>query len=412
MNPFDYLMAPLFSPSELFVAQYANDIGDRDFAFKIWDKLATFGNREAQWNVGMSYRLGEGVEKDYKKAMGFLTKAAEKNHLGAITEIGYMHSQGHGVQKSDEKACYYYKIAAKAGWSRAQTNLGYMYSEGRGVRRSKKEAIILYEHATKAHPPCYTASQNLANHYMNGEGVPMNHKIAEMYFHLARTEVSPKFFEWILISRRINKGKRLYEKMKGLNDHELGVPDIVRKHLNNLKSRNWRDRLDAASELRIIPKEWAKKWATEPLINSLENEEDSHVKAHICMTLGKIGGHRTVESLIACLSDEDQFVRCNSIKALGEIGGIKAVNPLINSLRDSSETVKTAAAYALGRIGDDSAAEHLVSTLESDEYNTRHAAIHALKQIGPAATDLLTPFLDNPDKKIRKSAEEILRAIK
>ncbi len=66
---------------------------NRDFAaaFKEWKPLAEGWDSAAQYNLGMMYKNGEGVPKDYKEALKWYRLAAEQGFLIAPYNHGLMY---------------------------------------------------------------------------------------------------------------------------------------------------------------------------------------------------------------------------------------------------------------------------------------------------------------------------------
>jgi TPR repeat protein len=54
--------------------------------------------------MGLMYRYGKGVEKNYKKAIEWYQKASEQGHPGAGANIGCMYMKGEGVKQNYKKA--------------------------------------------------------------------------------------------------------------------------------------------------------------------------------------------------------------------------------------------------------------------------------------------------------------------
>lgn len=52
-------------------------------AFKIFEILAKEGNASAQYNLGVMYYYGDGVEPNKKMAYKYLLEAADQGHLDA-----------------------------------------------------------------------------------------------------------------------------------------------------------------------------------------------------------------------------------------------------------------------------------------------------------------------------------------
>ena len=73
------------------------------------------------------------VRGDYEKARTDIEFLAHGGEPRAQYDLGLMYDQGQGVQQSDAKAMEWYERAARQGEPRAQYNLGLMYLNGQGV---------------------------------------------------------------------------------------------------------------------------------------------------------------------------------------------------------------------------------------------------------------------------------------
>ena len=102
--------------------------------------LADNGNANAQYNMGVLYDEGYGVEQDYAKARQWYEKAAAQNYAKAEHNLGIMYQSGHGVEKSSAKAAEWFKRAAEHGEPAAQNNLAVLYVRGQGVKQDLGEA--------------------------------------------------------------------------------------------------------------------------------------------------------------------------------------------------------------------------------------------------------------------------------
>ena len=85
------------------------------------------GNAEAQYNLGVYYMNGDGVEQDYGQAMQWYLKAAEQGYALAQTNVGWLYQNGWGVAQDYGQATEWYRKAAEQGESQGQTNLGWLY---------------------------------------------------------------------------------------------------------------------------------------------------------------------------------------------------------------------------------------------------------------------------------------------
>ena len=83
-------------------------------ALAMYRKAAEQGDRTAQYQVGIFYFNGIGVEKDYRKAAEWSQKAADQG-LGSayLLLAGIYYSGGYGVAKDPAKSCHNLRQAAK-----------------------------------------------------------------------------------------------------------------------------------------------------------------------------------------------------------------------------------------------------------------------------------------------------------
>lgn len=120
--------------------------GHHEFAYQIWEPLASEGYAKAQANLAWMYHTGKGVTKDLDKAREWYTLAAKQNHVIAQNNLGVFYEQGLGdLNKNPKRAAKWYREAAEVGYSYAQYNLGVLYLRGHGVKRDIDEAIFWLE---------------------------------------------------------------------------------------------------------------------------------------------------------------------------------------------------------------------------------------------------------------------------
>jgi len=98
------------------------------------------GKAWAQANLGTRYRLGQGVEESYEKAIEYYTLALQQDDPNAMFRLATMYNQGEGVTTSLKKAIEFYTQAANQGHACAQFNLGNKYVNGKGVDQSNELA--------------------------------------------------------------------------------------------------------------------------------------------------------------------------------------------------------------------------------------------------------------------------------
>jgi TPR repeat protein len=112
-----------------------------DVLIPIFRRAAEKGNAFAQWNLGIRYETGIGVEKDPREAAKWYRKAAEKGYAKAQFSLGVCYAYGKGVDRDEREAVKWLRKAAEQGYAPAQYHLGKCYSNGVGVEQDRSEAV-------------------------------------------------------------------------------------------------------------------------------------------------------------------------------------------------------------------------------------------------------------------------------
>ena len=181
--------------AEMGIAEAQNKLGwmylngdgvERDFAKALeWNlKAAEQGNAFAQNRLGNTYCFGYGgIERNYVKAVEWYRKAAEQGNAFAQRNLGEMYESGNGVEQDYAKAVNLYRKAAEQGDANAQCNLGVMYDVGRGVEEDDVKAVEWYRKA--AEQGLARAQDFLGGMYDNGEGVRQDKSEAARWYRKA-----------------------------------------------------------------------------------------------------------------------------------------------------------------------------------------------------------------------------------
>jgi len=119
---------------------------DQRDKFAQLQEQAGAGDAEAQYELGMMYLKGRGVEKDEPRARVWLGKAAKQGDEKAITRLGILHQRGEGGETDYEKAHSLFD-RVKDDSVLAQYYLGEMYANGQGVEQDYATAIAWYQKA-------------------------------------------------------------------------------------------------------------------------------------------------------------------------------------------------------------------------------------------------------------------------
>jgi len=105
--------------------------GDYEAAFREWLPLAELGDVEAQYNLGVLYDEGAGVEQDFAVAADWYRKAAEQGFIDAQTNLGIMYYFGQGVARDYQEAAKWFRLAADQGDAEASGYLGKIPADSR-----------------------------------------------------------------------------------------------------------------------------------------------------------------------------------------------------------------------------------------------------------------------------------------
>ncbi|MDR0822852.1 MAG: sel1 repeat family protein [Endomicrobium sp.] len=90
-------------------------------------KSAERGDITAQYELGMKYRMGEGIQQDFQEAKRWIQKAAEQGYAEAQYFLGLMHYIGKEIPKDNQEAKRWFQKAAEQGHAEAQSNLETMF---------------------------------------------------------------------------------------------------------------------------------------------------------------------------------------------------------------------------------------------------------------------------------------------
>jgi tetratricopeptide (TPR) repeat protein len=130
---------------------YLDKDAQRD-VFAVFRRGAHRGNINAMHNLGLCYRNGWGVAKDYANAHEWYQKAANQGYDSAMFEVGLLYQVGgSGVAKDYAKAREWYEKAANKNDPNAMVNIGFLYDKGRGVTKDDVKALEWYIKARKSY---------------------------------------------------------------------------------------------------------------------------------------------------------------------------------------------------------------------------------------------------------------------
>ena len=155
-------------------------VGEKRFAGCSLERIMEFaklGDAEAMFEVGCKYFYGdyyEDIEVNYKEALNWFLKAADKGYAEAAHYIGNMYLDGKGVDKNYGNALLWWQKAEKSGFRKAAHNIGAAYFYGLGVEQNYGEAFERFKEGAEAG----VAKSNvfLAVMYFSGKSVKQNYR--------------------------------------------------------------------------------------------------------------------------------------------------------------------------------------------------------------------------------------------
>jgi len=143
--------------TEYYAAVEAMEAGDYDTALVEFRRAAEEGLHLAQYNLGVMYYTGQGVEQSYENAFHWLSQAADQGHLNSMFNLATMYYNGQGVnsalmqiwplslisrRQNLQDAATWYQEAAEYEHAGAQYNLATMYEAGEGVDQDLIQAYV------------------------------------------------------------------------------------------------------------------------------------------------------------------------------------------------------------------------------------------------------------------------------
>ncbi|KAF9102468.1 hypothetical protein BGX27_010983 [Mortierella sp. AM989] len=174
---------------ELGVKFYHGDGVDVNYAeaAERFRKAASMGYSKAQHVLGRMYQNGDSILRDYTKAKEWLQKAVDQGYAPSQNSLGISYRDGgEGVPQDYRRALELFQAAAEQGYSRAYANLGEMYLQGLGVAQNNEEAIRCYCEA--AERGLATAQVKMGLFYARGVGVEKDHMKAARLMLMAAAQ--------------------------------------------------------------------------------------------------------------------------------------------------------------------------------------------------------------------------------
>ena len=121
---------------------------DKDYekALELFKNSAALGYASAFFNIGRAYRDGGlGVQQDFSKALTWFNKGTDQGNVYAQYALGDMYYYGQGVSQDFEEALRFYIMAAQQGHKGAKDDIPFVKAEIKKSERNKKLLDGLFE---------------------------------------------------------------------------------------------------------------------------------------------------------------------------------------------------------------------------------------------------------------------------
>jgi len=122
---------------------------DSNGAVALFRLGAEAGNARTQYDLGIAYLRGQGVQQDDAKAAHWLSLSASHGYAPAQTDLAGACLTGRGVAQDPAAAVRWLRLAVDQGYERAFANLGWFYEKGLGVKIDRVLAYALYATASR-----------------------------------------------------------------------------------------------------------------------------------------------------------------------------------------------------------------------------------------------------------------------
>jgi TPR repeat protein len=146
---------------------YATNESTNEFNLETAQPLAEQGDAKAQFFMAKLYAKGDGVPKDFFKAVEYYRRSALQGYAKAQNNLAAFYARGWGVTQDFSEALKWFGKAAEQGDPAAEYSLGLYNELGLGVATNKAEALNWYQKAAGQNQP--DAELALGNLYLLGD---------------------------------------------------------------------------------------------------------------------------------------------------------------------------------------------------------------------------------------------------
>ena len=207
-----------------------------DWAKFCLERAINLGSKDAMLIYAEWLYWGDGITKDYDKAIDILSKLGEENNNKyAQKMLALIYRENKGVAPDVKKEMYWVAKSAENGDVDSQIRLAYGYQNGIGVKKNKKLAFAMYEKA--AEQGNQEAIKELIYCYANGNGVKKEVAYSVVYFKKlddanTQLEIAQAFEKGVEVKRDEAVAMMMYEHMVKNNNMTAGYK-LVELYIRN-----------------------------------------------------------------------------------------------------------------------------------------------------------------------------------
>ena len=114
------LLLPFYSFASFQDGLEAAQNNDFDTAYGFWKKSSDLGDPASQFNIGLLYTMGLGVNQNYREAFKWFELSASQGLAEAQYHLGLLYFEGLGVKSSYKDSFYWFKLASDQNLPEAQ----------------------------------------------------------------------------------------------------------------------------------------------------------------------------------------------------------------------------------------------------------------------------------------------------
>ena len=166
---------------------YASD--DKTQSMQWLRKSAEHGFPQAQYNLAVLYKVGQGLPQDAAKSVMWFKRAAAQGLLKAQVAVGLAYVSGAGVSQDYAEAAVWLQRAADREDPGAEYALGRLYYDGQGLPQDYTKAFAWLQKAADQGET--GAEAHLCNDYAIGAGVPVDFVAAYRWCSIALSLADP-----------------------------------------------------------------------------------------------------------------------------------------------------------------------------------------------------------------------------